>query len=105
MIVILKRIKTSYKGEDVIIPPGEYDKVPLELRNDSDFMHYVMSKGPNGNPDYIKGYKPTKEELEKYKPLVKSASKGEARVLKPNGEKVEETKKQNIQTADGKNKA
>lgn len=104
MIVILHKIKTSYKGEDVIIPPGEYDKVPVELRADKDFMHYVMSKDGKGKPTHIKGYTPSAEEKKVYKPLVKSASKGEARVLKPNGEKEVE-KEAKTKAVEGKNKA
>jgi len=102
MIIILHRIKTSYKGEDVIIEKGEYKKVPLELRADPDFLHYVMSKDLKGKPTHIKGYIPTKNETEKYKPLVKSASKGEARIVKPDVEVEKETK---AKVPPGKNQA
>ena len=106
MIEIKQKIKTKYKGQNFTIEPGKYPKLPVQLQNDKDLLHYVNSKYPKGHahagqPNFIEGYEMTAEEKKSYKPLAKTgAKKGMSRIT-PTGTEKSKTAKE---AAKGKNK-
>lgn len=106
MIEIKQKIKTKYKGQNFTIEPGKYAKLPVQLQNDTDLLHYVNSVYPKdhakaGQHNMIEGYEITAEEKKSYKPLAKqNVRKGMNRVT-PDGVKKPKAAKE---ATKGKNK-
>ena len=104
MIIVNQNIKTKDKdGNTVFVPPGQYAKLPKELKESKNFLYFVEA-------GIIEGYTLTKDDKEKFAKLPKLSSvseKRKAKVLKPDGDLPKKVAKKDVEStkpADGKNK-